>query len=151
MGSSELALTARSVLALALLAAAGESGVARAAPATCTADEVTLFSCPSRGKVVSICAIKGWSAASGYVEYRYGRKGDAEIVVPARTAASAPGKSVKVARLPLSGGGVAYAAFPAGRYDYAVYSAITRQGPKSGVARGWPNVSNASRGAPDKV
>ena len=58
----------------------------------------------------------------------------AELVVP-ESVAHAPAAVVKVAQMPLSGGGMALATFASGRYEYSVYSAISgRWGLKSGVA-----------------
>jgi hypothetical protein len=134
MRSSKASIAARATVVVAITASC-QCGVAHAVPVACAADEVTVFSCPSRGKLISVCASKGWSATSGYVQYRYGPRGNAEIVVPDRAYPSSPGAGVKVAQLPLSGGGVDYAAFNAGRYDYSVYSAVSGQwGLKSGVA-----------------
>lgn len=135
MGSSDGTVALRRVGALALLAAVCPGDAAHAAPAACAGDEVALFTCPSHGKVISVCASKGWSATSGYVQYRYGRRASAELVVPDDARASSPGSAVRVAQLPLSGGGVGVAVFNAGRYDYSVYSAVSAQwGLKSGVA-----------------
>jgi hypothetical protein len=133
MGSTRASVAARAVAAV--VVGSFSYGLAQAAPAACAAQELTVFSCPSRGKVISVCASKGWSASSGYVQYRYGQRGNAEIVVPGNTEAASPGAAVRVAQLPLSGGGVDYAVFSAGRYDYSVYSAVSGQwGLKSGVA-----------------
>jgi hypothetical protein len=119
------------------LAAAGLMAVslgAAAAGATCAADEDTLFSCPSAGKRIVVCASKGWSPQSGYVQYRFGTRSHAELAVPG-TSATPPAQAIAVGQGPLSGGGFAYVRFANGSYEYFVYSAISgRWGTKSGVA-----------------
>jgi hypothetical protein len=108
---------------------------AAAAGATCASDEDTLFSCPSGSKRIVVCASKGWSPQSGYVQYRFGTRGQTELVVPEDTGAAAPAQAIAVGQGPLSGGGFAYVRFANGSYEYFVYSAISgRWGTKSGVA-----------------
>lgn len=106
-----------------------------AAGATCAGDEEILFSCPSSGKRIVVCASKGWSPKSGYVQYRFGTRARAELAVPADTGAAAPEQAITVGQGPLSGGGFAYVRFANGSYEYFVYSAVSgRWGTKSGVA-----------------
>lgn len=101
----------------------------------CAGREETLYDCRSRGKHIAICASPGWSATSGYVQYRFGAAGHPEIVVPQAGAAVPPAQSVAVARGALSGGGFAYASFANGPTVYNVYSAVSgRHGAWGGVA-----------------
>ena len=111
------------------------ANAAHALPSACAADEQTLFSCPSGAKRIVVCASKGWTPNSGYVQYRFGPPARAEIVLPPTSAATLPQAAVTIGQGPLSGGSFAFARFSSGKVDYTVYSAITgRSGPKSGVA-----------------
>lgn len=128
------ALSLRRV-AVAGAALMGISLSAVAAGAMCASDEETLFSCPSGAKRIVVCASKGWSPQSGYVQYRFGTRAKTELAVPGDTAAVVPAQAIAVGQGPLSGGGFAYVRFAKGDYDYFVYSAISgRWGTKSGVA-----------------
>lgn len=51
-------------------------------PALCIADEVPVFSCKVGGKIASLCASPDLNEAVGTMTYRFGRKGDLELVHP---------------------------------------------------------------------
>ena len=121
---------AAGALASTLLASAAHAG-----SPLCAGSEETLYDCASRGKHIAICASPGWSATSGYLQYRFGAPGHPEIVVPKDRATVLPAQSVAVARGALSGGGFAYASFANGPTVYSVYSAVSGQlGTWGGVA-----------------
>ena len=108
---------------------------AHAGSPLCAGSEETLYDCRSRGKHIAICASPGWTATSGYLQYRFGAAGHPEIVVPKERAAAQPAQAVAVARGALSGGGFAYASFANGPTVYSVYSAVSGQlGTWGGVA-----------------
>jgi hypothetical protein len=57
------------------------------AESLCTSEETSLFTCAIGKKVVSVCSSNDLSAASGYVQYRFGREArKPELVYPAQKA-----------------------------------------------------------------
>jgi hypothetical protein len=50
----------------------------------CNASENVVFSCNTGKKVVSICASKAINAKSGYVQYKFGKLGTPEALIPAK-------------------------------------------------------------------
>lgn len=135
MNGSKLGGIGRLCLALAsLLVCPWPASAAPASPASlCGAHERALFECPSRGKLIAVCASEGWTSDSGYVQYRFGRPGKTEVTVPERR--SIARESMRVGVLGLSGGGADYASFREKEHVYTVYSAVSsRWGLKSGVA-----------------
>ena len=106
----------------------------RAAPAACSGDEESLFSCATGRKQIAVCASHGWSANSGYLQYRFGSEKAAELTLPVKPD-SPPSGSASSGMLSLTGGGGAYLRFSQGDTDYVVFSAVSANwGEKSGVS-----------------
>ena len=100
----------------------------------CSELEQTIFSCSVGKKIVSVCASKDISPTSGYLQYRFGKKGAPELVFPASTEPSQR-SDVQARTLMFSGGGGGYLRFIKGRNDYIVYTAIGKGwGTKDGVS-----------------
>lgn len=124
------------VSAIGFVAAAASALPAAAQPAPasgqrsfCTDDEITVFTCPTASRIVSVCAPKGTSPAAGWLEYRLGKADAArpELVEPAvRVAAAQAAVGGTVA---FSGGGGAWLRFTVGDIRSTVYTAIGRFGP----------------------
>ncbi|MCM8596670.1 hypothetical protein [Accumulibacter sp.] len=115
------------------LLAASAAGPASAVGSLCTAGEVIVFSCATSRKLVSVCASPDLSPGRGYLQYRFGREGAPEIVLPAQTDQGPSG--VLAGTLTFAGGGGAYLRFAAAEYRYVVYSAWIRgSGSRDGVA-----------------
>lgn len=116
--------------------AAGEAsagGTPQAAPtgvATgyCTADEAVVFHCAAGAKQISVCASLDIGPASGYVQYRFGKPGQApEMVKPdARSPAARQSGPQRVYGRTESyaGGGGAWLRFYNANTAYTVYSGI---------------------------
>jgi hypothetical protein len=143
MHSTRRRLVAGLLLAGLSAAAAGDGSTASRG-SLCAADEVTVFACPSRGKQIAVCASRGWTPESGWVQYRFGTAKRIEVAVPSTFVRPADG--VSVAQRPIARGGFAVAAFRADRYIYTVYSAISGAwGEKAGVVVDRDDVRIATR------
>jgi hypothetical protein len=100
--------------------------------APCAAGEQALFACSTGSKRVAVCASPDLGAASGSVQYRFGRPGAVELATPAD--AGDWRATTRGGTLALSGGGGAYLSFARPPYRYVVYTAIGRGwGSKAGV------------------
>jgi hypothetical protein len=111
----------------------GLASSASAAESLCSNQETTEFSCSTGKKIISVCASKELTTAKGYMQYRFGPKGAAEIQVPA--VQNHPNPLVQSGTLTFTGGGGAYLRFLKGDFRYVVYTATgTGWGKKSGVA-----------------
>ncbi len=100
--------------------------------AQCEPGEEQLFACSTGTKRVAVCASQDWSAATGYVQYRYGAPHKAEMVLPAQ--AQVPAASALSGVLALSGGGGAWLRFRSGYTEYVVYTAVSSSwGERSGI------------------
>jgi hypothetical protein len=105
---------------------------AAAASALCNAPEQTLFGCSTGSKRVAVCASADLTAASGRLQYRFGRPGAVELATPAEGSDGRAG--VRGGTLVFSAGGGAYLSFARPPYRYVVYTAIgSGWGPKAGV------------------
>ena len=80
-------------------------------PSLCTAQEQRLFSCPIRGKIVSICKMQDGKAA-----YRFGRPGRIEL----------QSRDLQIAEQGYSGGGEDQVSLQANGYRYIVYARTVR-------------------------
>jgi hypothetical protein len=106
-----------------------------AAGSHCRAQEHIVFSCSVGKKTVSVCASADLSAASGYLQYRFGQKGTLELAFPDLTKATPVTSYVQARTLMFAGGGGAYLRFINGAHHYIVYTAIGKGwGAKDGVA-----------------
>lgn len=103
------------------------------APASATLCEagVTVFSCETtNGKVVSICASPEVSRDSGWVQYRFGRPGALELVVPKTPSEDHPFRMLQFIGGPILSGYVKVHAldFRVGEVRYQVYEAWDQVG-----------------------
>ncbi len=106
-----------------------------AAESHCRAEERIIFSCSLGKKTVSVCASAELSAASGYLQYRFGPKDALELAFPEVTQATPAASYVQARTLMFAGGGGGYLRFINGAHHYIVYTAIGKGwGEKDGVA-----------------
>ena len=106
---------------------------ALSADSHCKLHEQTIFSCSLGKKMVSVCGSEAISPTVGYVQYRFGIKGQAELLFPHATD-SADRSTIRSKTLMFSGGGGAYLRFINGDYNYIVYTAVGKGwGTKEGV------------------
>lgn len=97
----------------------------------CASEEEVIFSCDIGKKTVSVCASIGLTASSGYLQYRFGPLGMAELKYPETSLRLRDVTSG--GHLTYSGGGGAYIRFVNGDYAYVVYTGIGRGWEKQGV------------------
>lgn len=100
----------------------------------CSADEATVFSCRTvNRKLLSVCASPVLSAGSGFVQYRFGKAGSPELLLPERTSTRVAGE-IGAGTMSYSGGGGAFLRFRHASHAYVVYTAIGRGwGSRAGV------------------
>lgn len=55
---------------------------AHGAPTLCKKTEINYFSCKAGAQIISLCASRDLSSTSGYMQFRYGRKGNIEQIFP---------------------------------------------------------------------
>ncbi len=104
---------------------------AKAQTSFCTPLETVVFSCRTGAKLVSVCASKGASTKSGYVQYRFGKpdsKDPLELTLPA--VKTAPAKAATGENVPFAGGGGSWLRFRSGPFAYVVYTGIGKWGPR---------------------
>ena len=90
------------------------ASAAVAAPASlCTTKETDLFSCPTHGKIVSVCGL-----SPGRAEYRFGRPGQIEL----------QGRDLHIGEQSYSGDGEDQIYFQSNGYRYIVYDRTLRTG-----------------------
>lgn len=98
----------------------------------CSVDELVVFNCSTGKKTVSVCASKAISTTSGYLQYRFGRLGAPEMLIPVDM--NLPSADIQANTLMFSGGGGAYIRFNNHRFSYVVYTAMGRGwGEKAGI------------------
>jgi hypothetical protein len=92
----------------------------------CTPEETVIFQCELKGKQLSLCASRDFSADGGTVQYRYGTTKKMELLYP---------ESPQPARdrfffssTGYSGGGEAHIRFRNGEYDYILFDRTVRTG-----------------------
>lgn len=105
----------------------------------CAPDETVIFSCPTADQQhISLCASSDYGPSSGFLQYRYGKAGKPELLVP--EAKTAPAQAAQSGLWSFSRGGGAYVRFQKDGSAYYVYNAIGAWGEegkvieKSGVA-----------------
>jgi hypothetical protein len=99
----------------------------------CKKQEQVVFSCQLESKkIVSVCASKGVTAKTAYLQYRFGFIKKLEMVWP--EPAQSPALSATSGTLMYSGGGGAFLRFAKGEYNYTVYTGIGKGWNKEGVA-----------------
>lgn len=108
------------------------SEFAYTAESHCIRPEMTVFSCRTGTKVVSVCGSNVISSQMGYLQYRFGSLESPEFIYPNKKIK--PGQWVTGNTLIYAGGGGAYLRFIRNRYHYIVYTAIGRGwGERAGV------------------
>jgi hypothetical protein len=110
------------------IASSGKNPVDAVAGSLCTAQESIVFACKTGSKLVSVCADLQAGPGRGYVQYRFGRPGAPEMLLPAGKLP--PPKAATGGTESYSGGGSAWLRFRRGSYAYTVFSGIGRWGPK---------------------
>ena len=98
----------------------------------CSQDEVVIMSCCVGKKFLGLCASGDLSAEAGYLQYRFGSKNKIEFRYPKEK--KHPKGYFKLGSLMLIGGGADYVTFDNGNIRYVVYSMISNQSEKEGVA-----------------
>ncbi|MFM0226318.1 hypothetical protein [Paraburkholderia dipogonis] len=96
-----------------------------AADATlCQSHEEVYFSCPTRGKMLSVCASGNISPDNGYVQYRFGRVDHIELAYPEKP--YPPRKLFSISDI--SGGNLSFThfKFSSGSYHYVLYQGDPR-------------------------
>lgn len=102
------------------------------APA-CAAEEETVFACTLGGKRVAVCAAADAAATGGWLQYRYGRAGQApEMLAPALPVDPAHAAEGRVESY--AGGGASWLRFRHGDHAYVVYTGVGRWG-ENGATR----------------
>lgn len=97
----------------------------------CTAGEDVVFACRMGAKLVSVCAAQGSTAATSYVQYRFGRADSVEpLELQLPDARIVAAQAATGGNVPFAGGGAAWMRFRRGDYAYVVYSGIGRWGPQ---------------------
>jgi hypothetical protein len=97
-----------------------------AAETLCKGDERVVFSCSAAARIASICASPDLSRTQGYMQYRFGRPGNLELVYP--EAPTPPGDVFQSGFLMFSGGGGAWLRFHKGSFAYTIFSATGKWG-----------------------
>ena len=119
------------VVAAKLLAEPGRSAASQTSH--CTALESTVFACDAGSKSISVCASSSLANGSAYLEYRFGKLGDApELTLPATRVP--PAQAATGENVAFSGGGGAWLRFRNGATAYVVYGGIGRWGPDGATA-----------------
>lgn len=111
--------TAFAVLSFLVLLSPGAAMAGEDRPSHCTATEKTLFACTTGKKVLSICASKDFSEASGYVQYRFGPKGKPELSWPPVEDRSR--KNIQIGQVRHARSISSHVRFKKGSYQYIVY------------------------------
>jgi hypothetical protein len=100
----------------------------------CSPDEKVMFSC-STGNMIfaSVCASNDLSKTSGYIQYRFGRIGSPELVVPETTSIH-PSKVTSGNIIKYSGNSGTFLRFTNREYGYVIYRGKDKDVPKEGIA-----------------
>ncbi|MGF6916696.1 hypothetical protein [Paraburkholderia sp. 40] len=92
----------------------------------CYPHEEVYFSCPTNGKIMSVCAAGNISPDNGYVQYRFGKIGHVEIEFPEKP--YPPEKWFSISDIQSGNLSFTHLKFSSGRYHYVLY-----QGFPSGI------------------
>lgn len=102
-------------------------GYARSEEVTlCSKSEEVYFSCSTKNKIVSVCALGNVSPENGYVQYRIGYPGNVEFQYPATPVV--PKNRFSISDIFGGNLNIVHLKFRSGKYDYVIY-----QGDVSGV------------------
>ena len=107
------------------------SPVAKGQTSFCTPLETVVFSCRAGAKMASVCAAKGATRNSGYLQYRFGKPDSSEpleLTLPEGELVA--NKAASGEWMPHAGGASSWLRFRKGVYSYVTYSGIGRWGPK---------------------
>lgn len=85
----------------------------------CSKAEKTVFSCTVSKKIVSICASQNLSPTEGYMQYRFGKKGIPELLIPPLN--EHPLKHVEADAYQAASGQNGSITFKNGEYSYTVH------------------------------
>ena len=85
----------------------------------CSKEEKVVFSCAVNKKVVSICASQNLSPTTGYMQYRFGKIGVPELLIPQMN--EHPLKHVEVDAYQAASGQSGTISFKNGEYTYTVH------------------------------
>lgn len=95
----------------------------------CLPEEKVIFSCKTKVKIASVCASNDLSKTAGFMQYRFGKKGAPELVIPQKRVH--PGKNAEIGNTLYANGGTdAFIRFKSGAYGYVVYTNELRDGQK---------------------
>lgn len=102
------------------------------APATfCTDKETVVFACRTGAKLVSVCAPRQATRATGYLQYRFGKPDAPDALELALPEGEQPApKAATGESVPFAGGGGSWLRFRKGAYAYVVYTGIGKWGPR---------------------
>jgi hypothetical protein len=95
------------------------SGQAYAENNHCTKEEKVVFSCTVGKKVVSVCASQNLSPSEGYMQYRFGKIGSPELLIPQLN--EHPLKYVEVDAYQAASGSNGSMMFKNGEFEYTVH------------------------------
>jgi hypothetical protein len=111
------------------------ASTAIAADTLCSPRERVVFSCgTAKKRIVSVCASRNLSASTGYLQYRFGKKGAVELTVP--RGFEHPKKHVERNNSNfINGGYISGLTFKNDAFSYAVYESELRDGPNRWVSR----------------
>lgn len=107
---------------------------AQAEESHCSSREISLFNCGAGKKVVSVCASNPLGAKTGFVEYRFGKTGQPEMVVPLPQSRDRLDAGTF---LTANGGTGGFLRFRKNDYGYVVYWSTTRGEWNKDGTRGW--------------
>lgn len=110
--------------ACALGALAANAAHAQAPATLCSAPEVAVFNCHSRGKTASVCASPDLAPGKGTLQYRFGSPAQVELQYPSRPSAVAG--HFFASATGFSGGGESRLRFRNGNTDYILYERTVR-------------------------
>jgi len=89
----------------------------------CTTDEVVLFSCNTGRRIISLCGSMKPVGPASYIQYRYGRPNQLELVYP--TDKKPPGQLFKTDFTTYARGSMeSNVSFAVGEYSYTIYANI---------------------------
>ena len=94
----------------------------------CQPDETVIFDCPVGSKRVSVCASADATTRKGFLQYRFGRPGTPELLLP--EAREPDSGIISGGAETYSGGGAAWLRFMRGSTAYVVYTGVGKWGPK---------------------
>ena len=104
-----------------------------ASPTLCAKGEKVVFSCPVKGKIVSVCASGTSAKEPALLSYRFGKVGVIELTYP--TIPKKPAEAFVSGQSSYHGGGSTWLRFKNGGFTYTIFDAHERgQMETAGVA-----------------